>query len=97
MCEKSCKEMEYLNRLHERELKWRIFLKESQVNSDLQKRVKHRISVIQDAIRRLDNGEFGRCLCCHRAISPARLDKTPFVEYCFHCKRAFEIGRANNL
>lgn len=43
------------------------------------------ISQIHHAIARIDTGEYGICLRCAEAISPARLAALPFTELCIDC------------
>ena len=41
-----------------------------------------RIGLIDEALRRLDRGEYGRCIVCGREIPEARLDLVPETPYC---------------
>ena len=41
-----------------------------------------RISLIDEALRRLERGEYGRCIICGREIPEARLDLVPETPYC---------------
>jgi RNA polymerase-binding transcription factor DksA len=42
------------------------------------------------AIRRLDDGSYGRCTACGAAIDPARLDAVPETPRCRDCANAVE-------
>lgn len=42
------------------------------------------------ALKRLDSGEFGLCLCCDEAINPKRLDFDPTTTLCVECVSARE-------
>ena len=44
-----------------------------------------RESVIQAALARIEEGEYGRCVECGEPISPARLDLDPAVPTCIGC------------
>ncbi|MDD3154108.1 MAG: TraR/DksA family transcriptional regulator [Victivallaceae bacterium] len=44
------------------------------------------IQLIEDAIDRLANGEYGRCCDCGEKISKGRLDARPYALYCIKCK-----------
>jgi len=37
---------------------------------------------VQDALRRMEEGTYGKCLDCDREIEPARLEAIPWAEYC---------------
>lgn len=40
---------------------------------------------ISAALQRMDDGEFGVCQECHKAINPKRLDFDPTVTLCIDC------------
>jgi DnaK suppressor protein len=42
---------------------------------------------VNDALARVEQGTFGRCEECGRAISPARLDILPYARCCLCCAR----------
>ena len=44
------------------------------------------IEMIDEAIERLANGEFGKCLDCGCQISTGRLDAKPYARFCIKCK-----------
>ncbi len=44
-----------------------------------------RIAALDDALRRLDNGHYGECVGCGRAIPAARLEAIIGVETCVDC------------
>jgi DnaK suppressor protein len=37
---------------------------------------------VQDALRRLEDGSYGKCTVCGREIAPARLEAVPWTPYC---------------
>ena len=41
---------------------------------------------IQQALDRLDLGEFGTCLSCEQPIAPKRLQALPWAKYCVKCQ-----------
>jgi RNA polymerase-binding transcription factor DksA len=41
-----------------------------------------RIGLIDEALKRLERGEYGRCIVCGREIPEARLDLVPETPYC---------------
>ena len=42
------------------------------------------------ALRRMDRGEFGRCLECREMLSPSRLDAVPWAGLCLRCQLWYE-------
>jgi DnaK suppressor protein len=45
---------------------------------------------INDALARLNVGEYGLCVRCGVEIAPARLRSVPWTRYCLHCQAASE-------
>jgi DnaK suppressor protein len=45
---------------------------------------------IEDALRRLSAGAYGRCLDCGSTITPLRLQALPFAERCRDCQENLE-------
>lgn len=54
--------------------------------SDLQRRLR----LINDALRRIDKGTYGRCERCGEEIDPARLEILPYATLCIKCKQESE-------
>ena len=46
--------------------------------------------LVQDALVRLEDGEFGICEECGRSINLKRLDAVPWTRYCRDCQEAVE-------
>jgi DnaK suppressor protein len=51
------------------------------------------LAQIDDALRRIEGGTFGRCTSCGERIEPERLDALPYTTMCMDCKRREETGR----
>lgn len=45
---------------------------------------------IDEALRRIKNGEYGKCFVCGKQISPQRLKAVPHARLCIECKSAEE-------
>ncbi len=45
---------------------------------------------VEEALRRLDEGTYGRCEECGAAIPRTRLDALPFARFCIRCQEAIE-------
>lgn len=41
---------------------------------------------IDEALRRIENGEYGKCFNCGKQISIARLTAVPHARFCINCK-----------
>ena len=48
---------------------------------------------IDDALRRMDAGTYGRCERCGEWIESERLEAIPYARLCLDCKRRDETGR----
>jgi len=44
----------------------------------------------EEALGRIADGSFGRCVLCEKAISPKRLEAVPWTRHCLHCQQGFE-------
>jgi DnaK suppressor protein len=53
-------------------------------------RDKETLSQIDDALERLEEGDYGLCEECGAKISPARLKIRPFARFCVPCKSKLE-------
>ncbi len=45
---------------------------------------------VTEALKRMDDGEFGICLECEEPISAKRLAAAPWAAYCLHCQEEHE-------
>ena len=49
-----------------------------------------KIFLINDALRRLENGTYGKCIDCGNQIQSGRLDAIPYAKLCLKCKAVRE-------
>ena len=56
----------------------------------LEETLEHRFTEIEGALARIDEGTYGVCESCGRAIDPERLDALPYATKCIECKRREE-------
>src|SRR5689334_1153566 len=49
--------------------------------------VRQNLADTTEALRRIDNGEYGRCMSCLAAIPPERLEAVPQARTCVGCTR----------
>jgi DnaK suppressor protein len=47
---------------------------------------------VQNAIERMDDGEYGTCMECGEKISRKRLDAVPWARFCVPCQERVEQG-----
>jgi DnaK suppressor protein len=52
------------------------------------------LTEVEDALRRIDEGSYGRCLDCGREIEPARLAAVPWARYCLQDQEKHDAHRA---
>ena len=52
------------------------------------------ISEVTDTLRRIDQGEYGRCAVCEKPIDPKRLMAIPATTMCIGCQRDEERLRS---
>ena len=45
---------------------------------------------VDEALRRIKDGTYGKCIICNRPISAARLEAVPHARLCIECKSAEE-------
>jgi DnaK suppressor protein len=53
---------------------------------------RQRLLQIEDALRRMDEGTYGRCANCGGQINPLRLEAVPWTRYCIDCQELVERG-----
>ena len=49
---------------------------------------------IDEALRRIDEGEYGNCVSCEKPISKVRLEAVPYARLCIECKSSEEDTKA---
>lgn len=47
---------------------------------------------IEDALKRMDAGTYGRCTNCGNGIHPLRLEAVPWARFCIDCQELAEKG-----
>ncbi len=52
------------------------------------------LRLLDDALRRIDAGDYGECVMCRRDIAVVRLQAIPWARYCVDCQELQE-GLAN--
>ena len=45
-------------------------------------RVSETLILVEDALRRMESGTYGKCLTCGHPIEQARLEAVPWAQYC---------------
>jgi RNA polymerase-binding protein DksA len=64
---------------------------EQQRDLALRDRASKELELVDGALGRIDDGTFGICRRCGKAIAPERLEALPWAAHCIDCQR--EIGR----
>jgi len=55
-----------------------------------------RLRQIEDALRRLETGEYGTCANCEEEIGPKRLRAVPWTQLCLKCQEIADQGEFGN-
>jgi DnaK suppressor protein len=61
-----------------------------ELNLALREKIERRADQLEDALARLDDGDYGICESCGQPINPERLDVLPGTELCVECARRAE-------
>jgi DnaK suppressor protein len=48
------------------------------------------LAQVQDALRRIEQGSYGKCILCDKQIEPARLEAIPWTPYCLADQQKLE-------
>ena len=52
---------------------------------ELDEESRHELNLVNDALERLDNGEYEHCVRCGDPIGEARLNALPYAQTCIKC------------
>ena len=63
---------------------------EREINFMLASKTGRLVYHLDEAIRRIDDGTYGKCFGCGKMISAARLEAVPHARLCIECKSAEE-------
>jgi DnaK suppressor protein len=50
------------------------------------------LTLIDEALLRIDDKEYGNCLNCEKPIHPKRVGASPWARYCLDCQSLLEQG-----
>jgi len=53
------------------------------------------LTQIEEALERMDEGEYGVCINCGQEVQPKRLEAVPWARYCITCQDLQERGLLN--
>jgi DnaK suppressor protein len=59
----------------------------------LRDRSDHQLELVDEALARLDDGSYGRCIRCGEPIAPDRLDALLWAARCIDCQRLADRER----
>ncbi len=54
------------------------------------------LQMIDDALSKIESGEYGRCDSCQQEIDPERLEIMPYSTFCYDCKSQSELRIGTN-
>ncbi len=55
----------------------------------------NQLRLVEQALIRIDAGEFGVCLHCEEPIKPKRLNAVPWAKYCIKCQEMADANPGN--
>lgn len=61
-----------------------------QLRANLGEQDWQKLKQVQEALEKINNGQYGICSRCEQAIPELRLDVVPFAEYCVQCLSEIE-------
>ena len=64
--------------------------RDREINLLLGDRDRKKLQQVDDALSRLESGEYGECEECGGEIAPGRLEAMPFTRLCVTCQSEFE-------
>lgn len=56
----------------------------------LEENAEHMLGEIDAALRRIEDGTYGKCTACGKEIAPERLEARPWATLCIDCQRTRE-------
>lgn len=69
----------------------------SDVSAQIGYNMRRKLDRITAALKRLDQGNFGKCISCKQEIGEERLECNPEAELCIHCQRKIELNQIRPL
>jgi DnaK suppressor protein len=57
---------------------------------------RHLLGLIDEALSRVESGDYGECVNCGEPVSEKRLEAVPWARYCLRCQDLQERGLLNN-
>ena len=64
--------------------------RDREINLILSDRDREKLQAIEDALERIDSGDYGICEMCEEEIAPERLEALPFTRLCVSCQGDLE-------
>jgi DnaK suppressor protein len=56
---------------------------------------RHLLELIDEALKRVEGGDYGECVNCGEPVQEKRLDAVPWARYCVKCQDLQERGLLN--
>jgi DnaK suppressor protein len=51
------------------------------------------LQMVEGALARIQEGNFGQCISCGKEINPKRLEAVPWTRHCIECQEKLEQGK----
>ena len=69
-----------------------VTLQNDQVLEELDREGREQLAKMQETLRRIDAGSYGKCARCQQPIAAVRLKALPYAELCIDCARKLDRG-----
>ena len=69
----------------------------NEVSAQIDYNMRRKLDRITAALKRLDQGKFGKCTSCKQEIAEERLECNPEAELCIHCQQRIERNQIRPL
>lgn len=53
------------------------------------------LQLINEALQRIESGDYGDCMNCEEPINEKRIEAIPWARYCIKCQELIEQGRVD--
>ncbi len=63
---------------------------DNMIDSAIQEKQMQELKEIEEALRKIESGEYGICEMCGEKIKPLRLKVKPYAKYCIVCREIIE-------
>lgn len=67
-----------------------VELENVEVKDELQREAQQQLILVNRALQRIENDQYGNCVDCGESVAQTRLAAIPYAERCIQCETALE-------